>query len=125
MPWKTSVEEWKLPTDMGKRLTGRYGNRTPDLLKDSTEEALTVIPNTQTVWAEIPFVAKTETVRHLTDLLLRRVRIGLILPEGGVEHLDRIQELCSDSLEWDDSKWEQEKQEYVKNWNTYYSVENR
>ena len=122
---KTSVKKWNLPKDMGKRLTGRYGNRTPDLLKNSTEETLTVIPNTQTVWAEIPFVAKTETVRHLTDLLLRRVRIGLILPEGGAEHLDRIQELCSDGLEWDDSKWEQEKQAYVKNWNTYYSVENR
>ncbi|MDO9516234.1 MAG: hypothetical protein Q7J01_09075 [Syntrophales bacterium] len=52
---------------------------------------LTPIPGTLTLWAELPFVARREQVRHLPDLLLRRrVRIGLLTPGGAKAYIERV-----------------------------------
>jgi hypothetical protein len=36
----------------------------------------------------------TEAVQHLDDLLLRRTRLGILLPHGGLDHLPRIRQRC-------------------------------
>ena len=41
------------------------------------------------------------TSRFLVDLLLRRTRIGLLLPEGGMGHLLRIRTVCQAELGWE------------------------
>lgn len=105
-----------------KRLYGRYGKAAEELIIMSSPDDLQEIPGTNTLWAELPFTAKHESVRHLEDLLLRRVRIGLLLPEGGKEYLDKIQKLCKSILPWDEKKWEEEKEAYVKLWQETYSV---
>ncbi|MBW1893497.1 MAG: glycerol-3-phosphate dehydrogenase/oxidase [Deltaproteobacteria bacterium] len=105
-----------------RRLCGRYGKAAEELIKMSSPDDLTQIPGTNTLWAEIPFTAKYENVRHLEDLLLRRVRIGLLLPEGGKEYLDKIQKLCKSILPWDEKRWEEEKKAYLKLWQEAYSV---
>jgi hypothetical protein len=55
-------------------------------------------------------------VRHLGDLLLRRVRIGLLTPQGGKEHLKRIRALCQPALPWDNKRWKEEIAMYLELW---------
>ncbi|MDF5909243.1 glycerol-3-phosphate dehydrogenase C-terminal domain-containing protein [Pseudomonas aeruginosa] len=43
----------------------------------------------ETLWAELAFAAEAEMVLHLDDLLLRRTRLGLLLPGGGA-HTCRV-----------------------------------
>ncbi len=105
-----------------RRLIGRYGKGAKEIINDSTPEDLSYIPGTSTVWAEIRYAAKHEAVRHLDDLLLRRVRIGLITPEGGKEHIGRIKKMCSSVLPWDEAKWDAEINKYLEKWRRSHSV---
>lgn len=105
-----------------RRLYGRYGAAAAEILDTTAEDVLTEIPGTHTLWAEIPFAARHENVRHLEDLLLRRVRIGLLVSEGGKAYLDKIQKLCQSILPWDEKRWEEEKKAYMTLWRSAYSV---
>ena len=44
------------------------------------------IDSAPALWAELRWAARDEGVVHLDDLLLRRVRLGLLLPQGGVAY---------------------------------------
>ena len=105
-----------LEPDAVRRLYGRYGDKAGSILEKASGQDLVYIPGTRTLWAELPAAAETGRVRHLTDLLLRRVRIGLLLEEGGSRHLDRIQALCEPFLPWDKSRWKDERQMYTDYW---------
>jgi glycerol-3-phosphate dehydrogenase len=105
-----------------RRLSGRYGDGAMEIIKDSSQEDLSIIPGTDTVWAEIRYAAKHESIRHLEDLMLRRVRIGLITPDGGKEHIGRIKKLCAPVLPWDEAKWDAEINMYLEKWRRSNSV---
>jgi glycerol-3-phosphate dehydrogenase len=98
------------------RLWSRYGHGVHTLVENAQDEDLLPIAGTTTLWAELPYVAKYEWVRHLEDLMLRRVRIGLLLPDGGRAHLSRIGRLCRPALGWDRRRWRYETQRYVIHW---------
>jgi glycerol-3-phosphate dehydrogenase len=104
------------------RLYGRYGQRAEAMVQAATPRDLELIPGTHTLWAELPFVAANEWVRHLSDLLLRRVRIGLLTAQGGKEHLKRIRSLCRPALPWDNKRWKEEMAMYLKHWNRYHGL---
>lgn len=104
-----------------KRLCGRYGMAAKNLVLSASSKNLEKIPGTETIWAELPHAAANEQIRHLSDLMLRRVRIGLLTPEGGKEHLPKIKELCTPVLSWDEDRWNKEIQEYLLHWKQYYS----
>ncbi len=72
------------------RLLGRYGRDAVSLIEIANPGELSKIENTPNLWAELRWAARSEQVVHLEDLLLRRVRLGLLLPQGGVTILDRI-----------------------------------
>jgi glycerol-3-phosphate dehydrogenase len=108
--------DYDLSEHSWRRLYGRYGNAAHTLVKMAAPEDLSEIPGTHTVWAELPFVAKNEQVRHLDDLLLRRVRIGLLTPQGGKAYLKRIRKLCRDALPWSRRRWKQEIKSYLGLW---------
>ncbi len=105
-----------------RRLCGRYGDRSRDVIQGAGVDDLTPIPGTKTLWAELFHAARHEEIRHLSDLLLRRVRIGLLTPKGGARHLDRIQELCVPALPWDAAHWEMERKAYQDLWRRSYGV---
>jgi len=105
-----------------QRLCGRYGNKAKDILLESTNETLCHIPGTHAFWAELPYVAANESIRHLSDLLLRRVRIGVLLPEGGKKYLEKVQSLCAPVLDWDSERWEKEKKQYLTHWQKAHGV---
>jgi glycerol-3-phosphate dehydrogenase len=62
-------------------------------------------------------------VQHLDDLLLRRVRIGMLLPEGALPQMARIRSIAQPELGWSDSRWQLEVDRYQKIYQAYYSPE--
>jgi glycerol-3-phosphate dehydrogenase len=104
------------------RLAGRYGVEAPDLLAYAQPGELTTVPGTSFLWAEVRWAAHAEGVMHLEDLLLRRVRLGLVLPRGGAASLPAIRAICQSELGWSDARWEAEEQAYRTLVRTHYSV---
>ncbi|MGC9334187.1 MAG: glycerol-3-phosphate dehydrogenase/oxidase [Anaerolineae bacterium] len=108
-----------------RRLLGRYGADALRLVEAATPGELEPIADTDTLWAELRWAARAEGVVHLDDLLLRRVRLGHLLPEGGAELLPRIRAICQAELSWDDSRWASEEAAYLDLWRTCYSLPDR
>jgi glycerol-3-phosphate dehydrogenase len=104
------------------RLFGRYGADTPALLRAAQPDDLCPIDGTPALWAELRWAARDEGVMHLEDLLLRRVRLGLLLPLGGLRYMDRIRSIAQPELGWSDDRWAQEVHDYTSLWNRCYSV---
>ena len=105
-----------------RRLQGRYGKRAAELLASSSADELTVIPGTETLWAELRWAARCEAVVRLDDLLLRRTRLGLQLRGGGADLMSRIRAICQPELGWDDARWGEEQDAYLNLWQKHYSL---
>jgi glycerol-3-phosphate dehydrogenase len=114
--------EYGLSMKAWRRLYGRYGNAADTIVKTATVDDLTSINGTHTLWAELPYVAQNEQIRHLGDLMLRRVRIGLLTPQGGKAYLKRIQKLCKKVLPWDRRRWKEEINIYLAQWNHAHAL---
>jgi glycerol-3-phosphate dehydrogenase len=65
--------------------------------------------------------AAAESVVHLDDLLLRRTRLGLTSPDGGLAALRAVRSAVQQVLGWDDARWTAEEDRYLDLWNRYYS----
>ena len=87
------------------RLAARYGYLARTLASDAPDADLQTIAGTDTLWLELSIAAQYEAVQHLDDLLLRRTRLGILLPRGGLDHLARIRKLCEPHLQWGDDGW--------------------
>ena len=105
-----------------RRLLGRYGAQAPALVRAAQPGELATIPGTQTLWAELRWAARAEGVIHLDDLLLRRTRLGLLLPAGGAQFLEDVRRICQPELGWDDARWDAESAAYRELWRRAYSL---
>ena len=110
-----------LPQGVEERLVGRYGVAGCERIRQYDKGLFRPVETTKTLWAELSYAAEHEDIVHLSDLLLRRVRIGLLLPEGGRHLLERIEMVCSPFLSWDKKKWDIEKRAYMNLWETGYA----
>ena len=119
---QTPVQEYGLSAEIWRRLYGRYGSAADTIVKAANADDLETINGTHTLWAELPYVAQNEQIRHLDDLLLRRVRIGLLTPHGGKAYLKRIQKLCKKVLPWDRRRWKEEVDMYLAQWNHAHAL---
>jgi len=70
------------------------------------------IEETPYFWAEIIWSARNEAICHLDDLLLRRFRIGILLPDGGIGLIPKLKAQVQDSLDWNDEQWAKEVDRY-------------
>ena len=111
-----------LPAGQAQRLQGRYGALAAQLIDAAQPGELTLIAGTETIWAQLRWAARCESVQKLEDLLLRRSRIGIQLRGGGVEILGRVRAICQPELGWSDQRWEAEQAAYLALWNTHYSL---
>jgi len=102
-------------------LAGRHGDETAQLMTAAKQGELEPIGQLPNVWAELRWAAREEGVEHLDDLLLRRVRLGLLLPRGAGDLLGRIRSIVQPELEWSDERWQQEEAAYLQTWRRYYS----
>lgn len=105
-----------------ERLQGRYGQDTTALLATAMPEEFTPIGDTPYLWAELRWAAAAEGVVHLEDLLLRRVRLGLLLPDGGLGYEARIRAICQETLGWNDCRWTEEVDAYRELWTACYGL---
>ena len=110
-----------IPESIRQRLYGRYGQMTVGILKTKDQDLFAPIAHTSSLWIEIGHAARYEQVHTLSDLMLRRLRIGLFLPHGGNAYLDKIEKICKPFLSWDKERWANEKNSYLDLWQKCYS----
>lgn len=115
------ITPFHLPLPAWVRLQGRYGADTPGLLAAAEPDELTPVERLPALWAELRWAARAEGVVHLDDLLLRRVRLGLTLPGGGLAHLARVRAIAQPELGWSDARWEAEEAAYRQLWQHAYA----
>jgi glycerol-3-phosphate dehydrogenase len=116
-----AMETSRLPATTRLRLAGRYGHDTPHILESGALDNYAAIANSPHLWAELRWAVRGEAVVHLTDLLFRRVRLGLTLPDGGLAQLEAMRTIVQPELGWDDSRWEQEAKAYIDLWRSAYA----
>lgn len=114
-----------LDPNLRLRILGRYGAEASDLVRAAGAEEMSPISDSTTLWAELRWGARAEGVVHLEDLMLRRSRLGITLPEGGLPWMDRIREIVQPELGWDDSRWEEEAASYKELWQEHYYLPDR
>ena len=102
------------------RLLARYGPESVESLSSAPAVERQKIGTSPYLWAELRQAACCEAVVHLDDLLLRRVRLGLLLPDGGIGLLENIRLIVREALGWNDTRWQQEAAAYARLWQTVY-----
>jgi glycerol-3-phosphate dehydrogenase len=103
------------------RLAGRYGPALAGLVERASTGEVESLEGVDHCLAEVRWGAHAEMVHHLDDLLLRRTRIGNLLPRGGLDHFDAIATICRDELHWDDERWQEEAVRYDALWKLHYA----
>ena len=111
-----------LPLAETRRLAGRLGARAAEMLRLAPPATLARVGATPALWAELAWAAANEHVVRLDDLLLRRVRLGLLLADGAADALPRVRALCQQPLGWSNLRWEMEEAAYLERWRTRYRV---
>jgi len=104
-----------------ERLVGRHGADAAGVIALAPGPELERIAGTGFVWAELRWAARNELVVHLDDLMLRRTRLGLLLPDGGAAILHRVKAVVQGDLGWDDETWAREADAYRRVWRAAYS----
>jgi glycerol-3-phosphate dehydrogenase len=105
-----------------RRLLGRLGTDAQTMVGAAQPGEMEIIPGTNYLWAELRWAARSEAVCHLEDLLLRRTRLGLILPHGAEAILPRAKQICLAELGWSENRWQQEENDYQAVWANCYSL---
>ena len=121
-PLVAGIQETALDDRSIDYLLGRYGNHLTDLIEISHSGELDPVTSSlPNIWAELRWAAQSEAVIHLEDLLLRRVRLGLLLANGGQGIMEDIRRVVQPELGWNDAKWKLEVNTYQNIWNRSYS----
>jgi glycerol-3-phosphate dehydrogenase len=95
------------------RVSGRHGAEAADVLAVAEPGELEPLAGSPVTAAELRWAARWEGVNHLDDLLVRRVRLGLLLPDGGVELFPLVRRICQQELSWTDTRWDDEQASYT------------
>jgi len=117
-----ALREAPLDPSTRLRLVGRYGADVPALVRASRPGELEPVDGCAALWAELRWAAREEGVVHLEDLLLRRVRLGLIAPQGGIPLLERMRPIVQPELGWEDGRWNEECEAYGRLWRERYRL---
>lgn len=99
---------------LGAYLKGRYGFLTEQFLSEMpAAELKPVAPEVKTLLAEMRWALRHEQVVHLDDLLLRRTRLGLLLPEAAISVFPLIRPLLAQELGWSSAHIDEEERRYL------------
>ena len=107
---------------MQERLSGILGFSFADFLAEIPSDELKPLFSTPFTLGEIRWAARHEMVQHLSDLMLRRTRLGLICAEGGKTLLPQIKSIVQQELGWSEIEWAQEQSNYLRLWHECYSI---
>lgn len=101
------------------RLLGRFGAEIGEIVRDA--DGCRPIEGSVALYSELRHAARAEGVVTLSDLLLRRVRLGLLLPQGALDRMSEIRAIAQPELGWDDARWEAEAARYEETWRAAYA----
>lgn len=101
-----------LPEPVARRLVARLGDLAPQARAAAKAGELEAIAPTPTLWAELRWAFRAEEIMHLEDAMLRRTRLGILLPEGGAAILGRVRDIALAEAGWDDARWRAEEERY-------------
>jgi len=101
-------------------MAGRLGMDVHAFFEEADPDDLQPIGTMPEFWAELSWAAKNEAVVHLDDLLLRRVRMGFLCRNGGLDQINHIRELVQEPLAWSDETWDREVNRYQDIWKENY-----
>ncbi len=117
-------EPEKLPAELDdaakRRLLGRLGEEALDVARETVQRER--IGGSVSLYGELARAARSEGCTSLGDLLLRRVRVGLTLPEGGLREMAKIRAVAQPELGWSDERWTIEEALYKKEWAHGYGL---
>ena len=108
-----------------RRLQGAYGEDLASVIEAGPLTLVTPNGPSDLLWAELCWSCQAEDVQHLDDLMLRRSRLGLILPDGGEALLPAIRQRCQTLLGWTDDTWQAEEARYLAIYRSAYSLPGR
>lgn len=103
-----------------ERLLMRYGQLAAQFIAEMPIDEFVPIADTSTLLAELRWACRYEQVVHLDDLLLRRVRVGLLLKDGGLAHIPTLDAILSQELGWCVDSIARERQRYLSIWTRFY-----
>lgn len=137
----TTTAEVLLPATpaRGQVMIGRYGQMAESVWQiaapadggaiaaknDSQTDPRALLGASTYCLVECRWAARHEAIEHLDDLLLRRTRLGLLLPNAGAELFPDLQAICQQELGWDASHWATELQRYQSIYQRFYSLPER
>tara|TARA_R110000737_G_scaffold15182_2_gene31657 strand:- start:129 stop:1901 length:1773 start_codon:yes stop_codon:yes gene_type:complete len=108
--------------DIQQQILACYGEFSAAFIHASDKSDCQPIRYSRHLWAELVWSVRFEQVQHLDDLLLRRTRLGNVLPDGARDLLPQIKALCLPYLSWSEAKWQQEISRYLALWQSSYSL---
>ena len=97
------------------RLVNRYGDLAPAVvaLIDEDEGLGDTVAGTRDVLlAEIAYAVEAQDARHIEDVLLRRTRLAIELPDGGLSIVEQIADVLGTRLGWSDADRARELAQY-------------
>ena len=100
----------------------RYGPEIVDALNRGSRVDRRWIPELGMFAGELKWIAQNERVEHLDDLMLRRTRLGIIKPKGGLDLLPRVRSLTEDALRWTGERWTEEMIRYRRIWEREHAL---
>ena len=103
-------------------LTNRYGKPFLEWLGSLENRDFTPFCGTAITPLEIYYTAEQESVVHLDDLLLRRVRLGLVHRGGGAACLPQLKERLQYIMNWSELDWNREVDRYLRIIRESYSI---
>ena len=118
----TGAESLAFSHDIEQQILACYGELSAAFVHASEKTDCQPIRYSRHLWAELVWSVKFEQVQHLDDLLLRRTRLGNVLPEGARDLIPQVKALCSPYLTWSEKKWQEEIRRYLALWQCSYSL---
>ncbi len=116
-----AIRKSSLDPEILRYQLGRHGADTAAMLEAAQPGELEPFAPLCNIPAELRWAARDEGVEHLDDLLLRRVRLGNLTPEGAQSLLPGIRKIVQLELGWSDTRWQAEEKAYRETWKMYYS----
>ena len=105
-----------------KRLLGRYGDKAAKLLRTIRNNEDQFIGESNYWLTECRWAIANEAIEHIDDLMLRRTRLGMCLPDGAKNLLPRLKILFTEERNWTDEKWNEEVVRYNQIWRDSYYI---
>jgi glycerol-3-phosphate dehydrogenase len=101
----------KRNTELSRYLSAAYGADAAGLESRLEQEPSLFFAGTQILKEAARYALEREWVVHLDDLMIRRLRLGILLPEGGKAVLGEIRTMCL-KAGWSEDYYAQEEQRY-------------